>query len=37
MMLEAACHIGLKVKNGGTIVAIEGPRYSSKAESLLYQ
>ncbi|ENN73275.1 hypothetical protein HUJ04_010968 [Dendroctonus ponderosae] len=37
VMLEAAFHIGLQVKDGGCIVAIEGPRYSSKAESLLFQ
>ncbi|ERL95181.1 hypothetical protein D910_12449 [Dendroctonus ponderosae] len=28
VMLEAAFHIGLQVKDGGCIVAIEGPRYS---------
>ncbi|XP_066139134.1 S-methyl-5'-thioadenosine phosphorylase-like [Euwallacea fornicatus] len=37
IILQTANKIGLKVKDGGCIVAIEGPRYSSKAESLIYQ
>ncbi|KAL1490811.1 hypothetical protein ABEB36_013444 [Hypothenemus hampei] len=37
VIIEAACKIGLCVKDGGCVVAIEGPRFSSKAESLLYQ
>ncbi|XP_060530408.1 S-methyl-5'-thioadenosine phosphorylase [Cylas formicarius] len=37
VLLETASKLGLKVHNGGTVVAIEGPRYSSKAESNLYR
>ncbi|XP_030754902.1 S-methyl-5'-thioadenosine phosphorylase-like [Sitophilus oryzae] len=37
IILEAACAAGIKIRNTGCIVAIEGPRYSSKMESLMYQ
>ncbi|XP_043255259.1 S-methyl-5'-thioadenosine phosphorylase [Colletes gigas] len=33
ILLEVGKELGYEVKNGGTIVAIEGPRFSSKAES----
>lgn len=33
ILLEAARKLGYNVIKGGTIVTIEGPRFSSKAES----
>lgn len=35
--MQTACRMGLKIRDGGCVVAIEGPRYSSKAEVLLYK
>ncbi|KAF7271755.1 hypothetical protein GWI33_015398 [Rhynchophorus ferrugineus] len=37
VILEAACGAKIKVLNGGCIVVIEGPRYSSKMESNMYR
>lgn len=37
LFLEAANKLGLKLRPNGTCVTIEGPRFSSKAESLLYK
>ncbi|XP_076260365.1 S-methyl-5'-thioadenosine phosphorylase-like [Rhynchophorus ferrugineus] len=37
VILETAKTIDLKVRDGGTIVVIEGPRFSSKAESNVYR
>ncbi|KAF7273560.1 hypothetical protein GWI33_013722 [Rhynchophorus ferrugineus] len=37
VILETAKNIDLKVRDGGTIVVIEGPRFSSKAESNVYR
>lgn len=37
LFLEAAGKLGLNVRPTGTCVTIEGPRFSSKAESLLYK
>lgn len=33
VLTQAHKELGLDVKNGGTIAVIEGPRFSSKAES----
>ncbi|XP_012275669.1 S-methyl-5'-thioadenosine phosphorylase [Orussus abietinus] len=33
VLVRAAKELGLSIKNGGTVVTIEGPRFSSKAES----
>jgi len=33
ILLQAARKLGYNVRKGGTIVTIEGPRFSSKAES----
>jgi 5'-methylthioadenosine phosphorylase len=35
--VEAAKRAGAKVQHGGTYVAIEGPQFSTRAESLLYR
>lgn len=37
VLLEAANDVGVKVRNGGTIVVIEGPRFSSRAESEVFR
>lgn len=37
LFLEAASKLSLKLRPTGTCVTIEGPRFSSKAESLLYK
>lgn len=37
LILSTAKEIDLKVRDGGTIVVIEGPRFSSKVESKLFQ
>lgn len=36
-MIQAAKEIGVEVRKNGTVVCIEGPRYSSRAESHLYR
>jgi 5'-methylthioadenosine phosphorylase len=36
-LLEAARELDLKVHAGGTVVTIEGPRFSSRAESRMYR
>lgn len=33
----AAKKLGIPIKRGGTIVSIEGPRFSSKAESNMFR
>lgn len=35
--METAQEVGVKVRNGGTIVVIEGPRFSSRAESEVFR
>lgn len=37
VLLETAQEVGVKVRNGGTIVVIEGPRFSSRAESEVFR
>lgn len=37
VILETAKSIDLNVRDGGTVVVIEGPRFSSKAESNVYR
>lgn len=37
VLFEAAEAVGAKVHNGGTYVCIEGPRFSSKAESKMHR
>ncbi|XP_066257458.1 S-methyl-5'-thioadenosine phosphorylase-like [Euwallacea similis] len=37
VILDTANDIGVPVRNGGTIVVIEGPRFSSRAESNLFR
>lgn len=37
LCLDAALAAGAKVTHGGTYLAIEGPQFSSRAESLLYR
>jgi 5'-methylthioadenosine phosphorylase len=34
---DAAKKLEISIKKGGTIVAIEGPRFSSKAESNMFR
>lgn len=33
LLIQAAKKLGYNIRKGGTIVTIEGPRFSSKAES----
>jgi 5'-methylthioadenosine phosphorylase len=33
VLLQAAKKLGYDIRKGGTVVTIEGPRFSSKAES----
>lgn len=35
ILFEVGKELGYEIKNGGTVVTIEGPRFSSKAESNL--
>ncbi len=37
MLLETAKELKLKAHNGGTVVTIEGPRFSTKAESKMFR
>lgn len=37
VILEAAAELGLKMHSSGTAVTIEGPRFSSKAESNMFR
>ena len=37
ILLEVATNVGAKVHAGGTYIVIEGPQFSSKAESQLYR
>ncbi|XP_050312836.1 S-methyl-5'-thioadenosine phosphorylase-like [Anthonomus grandis grandis] len=37
VILETAKKVGIEVRDGGTIVVIEGPRFSSKAESNVFR
>lgn len=37
IIIEAAKELGLRFHEKGTVVAIEGPRFSSKAESLMFR
>lgn len=36
-LLEACRHLGLKVHDGGTYLCMEGPTFSTRAESFLYR
>ena len=36
-LVEASKSLGFKYHNGGTIVTIEGPRFSTKAESMMFR
>lgn len=33
ILLHAAKNLGYNIRKGGTVITIEGPRFSSKAES----
>ncbi len=37
IIYETATGLGLKAHNGGTVVTIEGPRFSTKAESNMFR
>ena len=37
LLFETACDLGITVHNGGTYINIEGPAFSTKAESLVYR
>ncbi|XP_037956605.1 S-methyl-5'-thioadenosine phosphorylase-like [Teleopsis dalmanni] len=37
LLISTASELGYTVRDGGTVVAIEGPRYSSRAESNMYR
>lgn len=37
LIITTACEEGISVHETGTVVAVEGPRFSSKAESLMFQ
>lgn len=37
VILETAKDVGVEVRDGGTVVVIEGPRFSSKAESTMFR
>ena len=37
LMEKAGNELGLSVQNGATVVTIEGPRFSSKAESNMFR
>jgi len=36
-LVEACKSLGFKHHNGGTVVTIEGPRFSTKAESMMFR
>jgi len=36
-LLETACELGVKVHDKGTVITIEGPRFSTKAESNMFR
>ena len=36
-LYDTAVEIGLRVHNGGTVITIEGPRFSTKAESKMFR
>jgi 5'-methylthioadenosine phosphorylase len=33
LLVETAAELGIRVRNGGTVVAVQGPRFSTRAES----
>ncbi len=37
VLYDAACQVGVTVHNGGTYINMEGPQFSTKAESNLYR
>lgn len=37
VIIQTACDLGIPVHERGTVVTIEGPRFSSKAESLMFK
>lgn len=37
LVYEAALEVGVRVHNGGTLVVMEGPQFSTKAESFFYR
>ncbi len=37
LLFETACDLGITVHNGGTYLNIEGPAFSTKAESMVYR
>jgi 5'-methylthioadenosine phosphorylase len=37
LLVETAAELGIKVRDGGTVVVVQGPRFSSRAESRWFQ
>ncbi len=37
LLLEAAAELGIKARDGGTVVVVQGPRFSTRAESRWFQ
>ena len=37
MLVETAAELGIKARDGGTVVVIQGPRFSTRAESKWFQ
>jgi 5'-methylthioadenosine phosphorylase len=37
LLVETACELGIRVRDGGTVVTIQGPRFSTRAESKWFQ
>ncbi|XP_031638171.1 S-methyl-5'-thioadenosine phosphorylase [Contarinia nasturtii] len=37
VIIQTACDLGIPVHERGTVITIEGPRFSSKAESLMFK
>jgi 5'-methylthioadenosine phosphorylase len=37
ILVETACDLGIPVRDGGTVVVIQGPRFSTRAESKWFQ
>ena len=37
LLVDTAAELGVKVRDGGTVVAVQGPRFSTRAESCWFQ
>jgi 5'-methylthioadenosine phosphorylase len=37
VLVETACELGIPVRDGGTVVVVQGPRFSTRAESRWFQ